>query len=130
MVSSSSPPAPSSTGAPSPPPSATTPTTGGNAIDTVVSRLEASHGLWVNGAFPKLDSPPGAKTDEVLQAMFARTSFDKGRVKTFKIVEERDVTLGGDPKAYHAARLETDQGNMVVLMRFESNTWWTRAFQQ
>ena len=98
-------------------------------IDGLVNRLSTSHGLWINGTSPNLELPSTASPDEVLRVMLTRISFDTGAVKKFQIVEQRDVSIPPDTKAYHAVRLQSDQGDVVVLMRFDA-TWWTRAFQE
>jgi len=118
------------TAAPGPsgePATSATPAASDGAIDALVARLRPSHGLWSNGHFPKLDSPAGATTSEVLKEMFSRGSYAGGTVSTFAIREERDVRIGG---AYRAARLDTDRGKMVVLLRYDRNRWWTRAFPE
>ena len=99
-------------------------------IDSLVARLSDGHGLWTNGSSPTIDLPATATTNDVLHAMFERVSFDQGPVKTFTVVEERQVTIPPDTAPYRAARLHTDQGDLVVLLRFESTTWWTRAYSR
>ena len=101
-----------------------------NPIDVLIARLSTSHGLWTNGMFPPIDSPSGAATETVLRGLFDRISFRNGKVKSFAIVEERDVTIAPDTTPYRAARINSDQGNMIVLLRYESYGWWTRAFDE
>lgn len=122
------PPSSAATTAPAPsagPATSAVPAASDGAIDALVARLRPSRGLWSNGHFPKLDSPAGATTSEVLTEMFSRGSYNGGTVSTFAIREERDVRLGD---GYRAARLDTNRGKMVVLLRYERSRWWTRAF--
>jgi hypothetical protein len=103
-------------------------------IDALVARLSSPQyaGSWINGGYPKLALPSSASTEEVLRLMFQRMSFDEGRVTTFEIKEERDVTIGHDTRPYHAVRLDTDRGNVIVLLRYQepSASWWSRAYRR
>jgi len=121
-------PAPGPTSDPAPAPTASTPSTD-DAISRRIAQLD-DFGLWTNGASPKIDLPPSATSEEVLAAMFSRVGFDKGHVKTHRVLQEREVPIGKDPKPYRAVLVETDLGRKVVLLRYESPAtgWWTRAY--
>jgi hypothetical protein len=99
-----------------------------DGIDALVLELSTRNGLWINGLTPALDAPAGAVTAAVLDSMFDRLCFDSGRVSSFTIVAERDVLIPPDPEAYRAVRVRSDQGELIVLMRWGQEGWWTRAF--
>lgn len=98
-------------------------------IDRLVSRLAASHGLWVNGCYPTLDLPASATPDEVLTRMFERIGFDQGHVKRYQILASRVVTIPGSGD-YTALTVDTDMGRKIVLIQRESAEWWTRVFDE
>ena len=108
-----------------PPATATAPDASAFTIDALVARLDPH--AWVNGGYPKITLPESATTRDVLEQSFARSSFTEGRVTRFDILEERDVKVGGTP--LHAARLDTDRGPVIVLMRYQPTGWWTRSYQ-
>lgn len=115
-----------STASPPPSPSAAA---GEDAISRQVKKLDA-HGLWTNGLSPNIDLPPTASTADVVVKVLAAVGFDKGHVKTHRVLTEREVRVGTDPKPYRAALVETDLGKKVLLMRYESDSsgWWSRVY--
>lgn len=126
-VTTSASPVSASVSAPPAPPAVSVARASDGAIDALVARLSSSHGLWSNGHFPKLDSPAGQSTTDLLTELFARDSSGKDKVSTFEIVEEREVRIG-DARPYRAVRLVTNRGKMIVLLRFDRSSWWTRSF--
>jgi hypothetical protein len=99
-------------------------------IDTLVTNLNASHGLWINGMYPIIELPADAKTEQVLAAAVKMTGFDQGHIKTYKIVEVRTVQINtGRAEPYSAALVESDLGMKIFLFKAErSNRWWTRFY--
>ncbi len=106
-----------------------------DAIAGLVARL-TSQPQWTNGRSPRIDLPQTASAAEVVDEVFVSASFGKGRVSTHRIIETRSVRIGSDPKPYLAVRVETNIGNMIVLVRYESaaggssagGRWWSRVF--
>lgn len=103
-----------------------------NALDAFLGALRADHGLWVNG----IDAirPWSAKTpEEVVAETFREVKFSGGVITHYKIIEVRKVHI--DIIAdYTAALVDTDLGQMVVLMQYvEGNDstpryWWRRVY--
>jgi hypothetical protein len=98
-------------------------------ITRLVERLAASH-LWRNGMYPDLGLPATATTDQVIARLFEMTSFEKGEVKQYRILETRQVQIGSRPGMYTAAIVQTDLGSKVVLLKYESavTRWWSRVY--
>jgi hypothetical protein len=99
-------------------------------IAALVARLSATHGLWINGMFPDLDLPTTASTQQVLEQVFKKTGFDKGNVRTFQIIETRQVQIPatGFSDAFTAVLVETDLGRKIVLLKSSSVSWWSRVY--
>jgi hypothetical protein len=97
-------------------------------ITTLVEKISASHGLWLNGIYPILGLPATASTDEVIARMFEMTSFAEGRVKQYRILETRLVQVSGD--TYIAALVRTELGDKIVLLRYAGTPmgWWSRVY--
>ncbi len=115
-----------------PTPSAAASATSGDeaAIDRLVARLAASP-LWVNGLSPTLDVPATAKPDEVLNQMFTRISFDRGRVTKHTILATKIVRIPPESDPYTAFALDTNLGPKLVLMKHQGNAgFWTRVFDR
>ncbi len=53
-------------------------------VDRLVTRLSASHGLWLNGVSPILELPATASTEQVVSRVFQMTDFDHGHVTRWK----------------------------------------------
>jgi hypothetical protein len=102
-----------------------------DSIDRLMARLSSYHGLWQNGAFPKLDVPATASTEQVVIRVFQKISFDKGRVAKSSILETRQVRIPGSlPDEYTAVLVETDLGRKIVLLQHvaEPLGWWSRVY--
>lgn len=108
-----------------PPPSASA-AARSEAIDGLVKRLSRSR-LWSNGHFPKIELPEGTANEGVVAKVFQHVSFDRGPVKRHRTLETRGVQIGDH---YTAVRVETEQGEMIVLLRYETRLsgWWSRVF--
>jgi len=101
-----------------------------DAIQALVDRLSADPtGEWTNSLHPKLDLPPSATVEEVIDRMFQVVSLDDGRVTEFRLLELRGVAIGSQPaERYNAARVYTNLGQKIVLFRREQQDWWTRVY--
>ncbi|MBS2036375.1 hypothetical protein JST97_15400 [bacterium] len=92
-------------------------------VDHLVHRLSESHGLWVNGLFPKLELPANASNQQLLAALasYARNP---------KVVSEREVVIpGGGERPYRALLLETDEGTRILLLQHQGPVgWWSRFY--
>jgi len=100
-------------------------------IDTLVDRLNSeTFGLWVNGTYPIIELPPEAKPQTVLSQAVKMTGFDQGHIKTYKMLEVREVELNvGRNEPYSAALVESDLGMKILLFKPERNShWWTRFY--
>jgi hypothetical protein len=101
-----------------------------DAIQALVDRLSADPtGEWTDSQHPKLDLPPSATVEEVIDRLFQVVSLDDGRVTEFRVLELRGVAIGSQPAArYNAARVHTNLGQKIVLFRREQQDWWTRVY--
>ncbi len=101
-----------------------------DAIQALVDRLSADPaGEWKNSLHPRLDLPPSATVEEVIDRMFQVVSLEGGRVTEFRVLELRGVAIGSQPaERYNAARVYTNVGEKIVLFRREQEDWWTRVY--
>ncbi len=93
-------------------------------IDQLVTRLSATHGLWHNGRCMPINLPETAAPEQVLEQIFKISSFDKGRVTTYKILAIREVHIDGG--LYTAAFVQTDLGKKIAL--FTAGGFWNRVY--
>jgi len=102
-----------------------------DAIDRLVAKLASSFGTWMNGGAPVLDSPKDAPVEEVVKEVFEKTSFARGKVAEFKILQQRQVRLEGPlPDIYSAVRVQTDMGEKIVVLQEKGQGigWWSRVY--
>jgi hypothetical protein len=102
-----------------------------DAIGTLVSRLSSSHGMWRNGISSPLGLPASAPTEQVVARAFRMNGFDKGHVKTYHILEIRQVAISEtlpNPDVYKAVLVDADLGKKIVILKYESWGWWSRAY--
>ena len=101
-----------------------------DAIQALVDRLSADPtGEWTRSLHPKLDLPPSATVEEVIDRMFQVVSLEGDRVTEFRVLELRGVVIGSQPaERYNVARVYTNTGEKVVLFRREQEDWWTRIY--
>lgn len=99
-------------------------------IDSLVQRLNATRGMWINGTFPIIDLPPDATTDQVLAAAVKMTGFDQGHIKSFQIQEVRQLELiAAGRQTFSAALIDSDLGKKIFLFKpTKGNQWWTRFY--
>jgi hypothetical protein len=102
----------------------------------LVAQLAATHGLWLNGAYPKLDTPEDAPVKQALPEVFERTSPLQGKVTKFDIIEQRDVSIPtvadrklGMAERYTAVRVRTNVGEKIVLLQRSRTDWWSRIYE-
>ncbi|NIA00056.1 hypothetical protein [Massilia sp. CCM 8734] len=99
-------------------------------IAALVSAL-AKNPLWMNGLTPHVKLGAGASPPQVLELFFLMINFDAGPVSKYTIVAVRDVVIppeGSSSPTMTAMLVETNLGPKIVLIRFERDGWWTRAF--
>lgn len=75
--------------------------------------------------YPKLDLPPSATVEEVLDRMLQMVSFENGRVTEFRVMELRGVMIGlHSPERYNVANVDT---NLEGRRRssFSAGNGWT-----
>ena len=101
-------------------------------IERLVKRLSSTHGLWINGIYPTFNLPPTAKTKQVVAEVFRMTNFNQGRVIHYKVVQTREVqiSVGMPLERYTAALVQTNLGEMIVLIQYQGKTseWWCRVY--
>ena len=99
-------------------------------IDSLVQRLNATHGMWINGLYPDINLPANAQPEEVLAAAVKMTGFDQGHIKSFKIESLRQVELmAAGQQTFSVALVDTDFGKKIFMFRPERNNgWWTRFY--
>jgi hypothetical protein len=100
-------------------------------IGTLVERLSKSH-TWINGGYPKLDTPKDAPAKDVIAAYCKMSSFQDGsRIREFTVLEERTVKISGPlPDSYIAVRCKTDHGPMIYLLQYREKPgqWWVKQY--
>ena len=64
-----------------------------DSIDTLVAKL-SSDGVWMNGVVPPVYLPETASPKQVIASVFEVTIFDKGYVRSYKILKIRQVHIG------------------------------------
>lgn len=101
-----------------------------DSIQALVDRLSAHPtGEWTRSLHPRLDLPPSATVEEVIDRMFQVVSLEGGRVTEFRVLELRGVAIGTQPaERYNAARVYTNVGEKIVLFRRQREDWWTRVY--
>lgn len=105
---------------------------GPDAVDRLVGKLAESHGLWQNGASPKLDLASTATLDQVVSEVFKLVSFDSGNVTSFAIRHTREVQIPDSlPGKYTAILVDTNLGGKIVLVSRDTPSlgWWTRVYE-
>lgn len=94
---------------------------GADEIRTLVEGLLKSH-TWINGGYPKIDSPKGASPKDVIAAYCKMSRFNDGStIREFTVLEERrlKISSGPLPDSYVAVRCETNHGPMVFLIQYQ-----------
>jgi len=101
-----------------------------DAIDALVTKINATQWMWINGIYPIIELPSDSTPDQVLTAAVKVTGFDQGHIKTYKIHDIREVQLNtGQPETYSAALVESEFGPKIFLFKPEKNNrWWTRFY--
>ena len=103
-----------------------------NAIDTITARYKDDGGTWLNGGAPTIDLPDNATAEAVISQAIQRQPFDQGMIKTYTVLETRQVMLSdlsGHPIEYTAAWIESDLGQKVLIFNFKTfGYWWTRFY--
>jgi hypothetical protein len=102
-----------------------------DSLDRLAAKLSANP-MWENGMFPTLDLPATATADQVVAKVLKSVSFDKGRVKTYKILKTKQLQIRGSlPNLYTASLLDTDLGKKILLYKYSgaATGWWSRVFE-
>ena len=104
-----------------------------DAIDAFVAALSANGGLWLNG----VDSIQGAQAnspDEVVSETLRKAKFEAGLVTSYQILEIREVHFGEFPGTYTTVLVDTNLGQMIVIMQYTEGKdptlghWWLRIY--
>ena len=98
-----------------------------NSIDALVKRLNSSNGLWVNGGYPVIVLSSNSTPQEVVSVAVTKWSLERGRIKTFRIIEARTIDLKHLPGC-SAALLESDLGRYILLFRYDGSGHWRTRF--
>jgi hypothetical protein len=101
----------------------------------LVAKLDATHGLWMNGVSPILNAPADAPVDKVLPEVFEKMTPPEGKIAKFDVIEQRDVTIPtvqdrkmGAQEQYIAVRVRTNIGEKIVLLQRGRSDWWSRIY--
>jgi hypothetical protein len=99
-------------------------------IDALARELN-SHPLWPNGEAPNISLSSNATPKEVATRAVEMWGFDGGHIKTYQILEVRQIRLDAMPGCA-AALIESDLGKKILLFRYEQHgktgLWWTRFY--
>jgi len=96
------------------------------AIDSIVVKLNASFGLWVNGLSPVISLPETASPEDVTAKYFSSVSDNAGPYQSHSITLHKFVQIDG--VSYGAIHANTNFGQRVVIMRWSAGGWWTKSF--
>jgi hypothetical protein len=94
---------------------------GPDSIGRLVSQLEASGGLWVNGISPLLPYPASIRPEVLVREILG--GYDWARDRPFQIVEQREVQIDSD-KPYQALLVETVAGRRIILLQYQPGHDW------
>lgn len=99
-------------------------------IDHLVADLSSTHGMWRNGYSMEIKLPKTASTDELIEQFFKISSFDRGKVTSYKILKSRQVHIPDSDKneIFIAVLVKTDFGEKIVLFKKYESGWWCRAY--
>lgn len=106
---------------------------GHDRIGAFVAALAADGGLWVNGIDANLVTKARTPSEVVAETLRA-AKFEAGLLTHYRILEIREVHIDPFPASYTAALVETNLGQMIVLMQYlpgkESamGYWWRRVY--
>ena len=99
-------------------------------INTLVAKLNATKGMWINGLYPKIELPSDSTCAQILAEAIKMTGFDQGHIKSYKILEVREVKLIPNEEVFSAALIESDLGMKIFLFKYEGNMgWFTRFYK-
>jgi hypothetical protein len=104
-----------------------------DAIDGFVAAFSANGGLWFNGADVALVTKAGTP-EEVVSETLRMAKFKAGLMTSYQILDIRVVHIGQFPGPYSAALVDTNLGEMIVLMQYiegKNSTpghWWRRVY--
>jgi hypothetical protein len=96
-------------------------------IDAFLGALAANHGLWLNGT----DSRVALKARNTKQAVvetLRSAKFEAGLLERYETLETRKVRIGDFPGNYVAVLVDTNLGQMIVLLQYNRGHWWRRIY--
>jgi hypothetical protein len=101
-------------------------------IDTLVKKLDASRGIWLNGGAPAINLPSNATPKEVIAEAVRKQPFDEGLIKSYTNEAIREIELSnlvGQKEKYSAVLLQTDLGTKNLVFNFKTfGHWWIRFY--
>ncbi|HSY18533.1 MAG TPA: discoidin domain-containing protein [Candidatus Acidoferrales bacterium] len=104
-----------------------------DALDAFVTMLSADGGLWINGT-DAIDGIQAETPEDVVSKTLRTAKFEAGMLTSYWIVSLRKIHLGEFPDDYTAALLDTNVGQMVMLMQYTKGNdstpghWWRRIY--
>jgi hypothetical protein len=104
-----------------------------DAIDSFVAVLSADHGLWLNGTDP-IAGVQAASPEEVAAKTLRTAKFESGLMTSYRILDIRWVRIGEIPGSLIAVLIDTNLGQMIVLMNYVKGNgsmpghWWRRIY--
>jgi hypothetical protein len=103
---------------------------GTDPIEALARRLN-SDPLWPNGEAPTISLLSNAAPKEVVASAVKMWGFDRGHIKTYQILEVRNIQLAAMPGC-SAALVRSDLGTKILLFRYERHDkmsfWWARFY--
>lgn len=102
-------------------------------VSRLLRKVIDPFGLWLNGTYPIIQLPSSATPREVLAESIKWHVFDKGHIEKYEVLEVRrgiKINAGIPFPEFSAVRIESDQGNQILLMYYQPETkfWWTRFY--
>jgi len=98
------------------------------SIDELVARLARSP-VWNNGGFSAINLPENAPVEKIVARAVALVSSDEKSPPPHRILETRNVVIGGGPE-YIACRVELGNGKRKIFLFqwMPSGHWWNRSW--
>ncbi|HTR43382.1 MAG TPA: discoidin domain-containing protein [Pseudomonadales bacterium] len=100
-----------------------------DAIDSMIAAFSKYGDLWMNG-IDAFDGSQAGSPEEVISETFRKAKFQNGLMTSYRILDVRKVRMDELDGDYTAALVDTNLGQMIVLMRKSATPgqWWRRIY--
>jgi hypothetical protein len=97
-------------------------------IELLIKRLSdlQDGGLWKNGLSPNLNLPATTTINQIVENYFGSVGYDSGKVTRHRILKSQRAHIQNED--YQVIYVETDLGNMILVVRYMRTGWWAKEF--